>query len=99
MSGTEHIVFDHNDKKNYFTYNPIETLLNYEFYHIEEETKEECAHLLADSYTKNNRVDILAGITYEHDYIYYTAIVKRSMIDKLEFYLYSRKLKKILLFI
>lgn len=96
MSGTEHIVIDHNDKKIILHTTPVETLLGYEFYHIEEETKEECVHLLADSFTKNNPVHILAGITYEDDYIYYTAIVKRAMMDKLGFYLYSRELKKIL---
>lgn len=95
-SGLEHIVIDHNDKKIILYSKPVETLLNYDFYHIEEETMEECIHLLADSFSRYNPVHLLAGVTYEDDYIYYTSIVKRSMADKLGFYVYSKEIQKIL---
>lgn len=94
---SEHCIINRNNKKIIIKAEPIETMLNFEFYRITDDTKEECTHIVADYFSKFNPVHIIAGISYADDYVYYSAIVKRSMEDNLGFYVYSKESKRILL--
>lgn len=94
---SEHVIINKSNKKTIVKGELLESMLNFDFYRITEDVKEECCHILADYFSKFNPVHIIAGISYADDYVYYNSIIKRSMEDNLAFYVYGRESKRILL--